>query len=61
MSKVRITLTRSKIGRPNNQKLILEALGLKKIGSKTEKELNPQISGMIEKVKHLVVTEEIKK
>lgn len=60
MSKVRITLTRSKIGRPNNQKLVLEALGLKKIGSSTEKVLNPQISGMIEKVKHLVVTEEIK-
>jgi len=59
MSKVRITLVKSKIGRENNQKLVLEALGLKKLNSSTEKELNPQISGMIEKVKHLVVTEEI--
>lgn len=61
MSKVKITLKRSKIGRPNNQKLVLEALGLKKIGSSTIKEETPQITGMIEKVKHLVVTEEIKK
>ncbi|MDR1760854.1 MAG: 50S ribosomal protein L30 [Bacteroidales bacterium] len=59
MSKVRITLTKSKIGRPNNQKLILEALGLGKINSSVEKELNPAIAGMIDKVKHLVVTEEI--
>ncbi len=59
MSKVRITLKRSKIGRPNNQKLILEALGLGKINSSVEKELNPSIQGMIDKVKHLVVTEEI--
>jgi large subunit ribosomal protein L30 len=60
MSKIRITLIRSKIGRPNNQKLVLEALGLGKIGSKTEKVLNPQISGMVEKVKHLVQIEAIK-
>lgn len=59
MSKVRITLRKSKIGRPNNQKLILEALGLGKIDSSVEKELNPSIQGMIDKVKHLVVTEEI--
>lgn len=59
MSKVRITLKRSKIGRPNNQKLILEALGLGKINSSVEKENNPAIAGMIDKVKHLVVTEEI--
>lgn len=59
MSKVRITLKKSKIGRPNNQKLILEALGLGKINSSVEKELNPCIQGMIDKVKHLVVTEEI--
>ena len=59
MSKVRITLKKSKIGRPNNQKLILEALGLGKIDSSVEKELNPSIQGMIDKVKHLVVTEEI--
>ncbi|MDR0941852.1 MAG: 50S ribosomal protein L30 [Bacteroidales bacterium] len=59
MSKVRVTLKKSKIGRPNNQKLILEALGLGKINSSVEKELNPSIQGMIDKVKHLVVTEEI--
>ncbi|OQA99337.1 MAG: 50S ribosomal protein L30 [Bacteroidetes bacterium ADurb.Bin217] len=60
MSKIRITLAKSKIGQTKHQKLVLEALGLGKIGSKTEQNLTPQISGMIEKVKHLVQIEEIK-
>ncbi len=60
MSKIRITLAKSKIGQTKHQKLVLEALGLGKIGSKNEQNLTPQISGMIEKVKHLVQIEEIK-
>ncbi|HON51828.1 MAG TPA: 50S ribosomal protein L30 [Bacteroidales bacterium] len=60
MSKVKITLVKSKIGQTKHQKLVLEALGLSKIGSNTEKNLTPQISGMVEKVKHLVQIEEIK-
>ncbi|MBP5371016.1 MAG: 50S ribosomal protein L30 [Bacteroidales bacterium] len=59
MSKVRITLTKSKIDRTKAQKLVLESLGLNKIGSSVEKEATPQIMGMVTKVSHLVKTEEI--
>jgi large subunit ribosomal protein L30 len=54
MSKVLVTQTRSAIGRPKDQKLTLQALGLKKINHSVEKEATPQIIGMINKVKHLV-------
>ena len=60
MSKVRVKLVKSKIGRTKKQKLTLEALGLKRIGSEVEHATSPQILGMVDKVKHLVETEEIK-
>lgn len=59
MAKVRITQTRSVIKRPRNQKLTIKALGLGKINKSVEKELSPQIEGMINKVNHLVSVEEI--
>ena len=59
MSKVRITLQKSKIDRSKAQKLVLEALGLNKIGSSVEKEATPQIMGMVAKVSHLVKVEKI--
>lgn len=55
MSKiVEITQVRSIIGRPKNQKLTMEALGLRKMNRTVEKNLTPQIQGMINKVSHLV-------
>ncbi len=59
MSKVKITLQKSKIDRSKAQKAVLESLGLNKIGSSVEKEATPQIMGMVRKVSHLVKTEEI--
>lgn len=59
MAKVRITQIRSTIDRPNNQKLTIKALGLGKINRSVEVENTPQISGMIQKVKHLVTVNEI--
>ncbi len=59
MSKIRVKLVRSQIGRTKKQKLTLEALGLKRIGSSVEHDSSNSILGMIDKVKHLVVTEEI--
>ena len=59
MSKVAITQVRSSIKRPSNQKLTLKALGLGKINRTVEKELNPQIQGMIDKVHHLVEVKEL--
>ena len=57
MAKVIITQRRSTIKRPNNQKLTIKALGLGRINKSVEKELTPQIEGMIKKVNHLVSVE----
>jgi large subunit ribosomal protein L30 len=56
--KIKVTQTRSVIGRPKNQKLTIEALGLGRINKTVTKESTPQIEGMLRKVSHLVnVTE----
>jgi large subunit ribosomal protein L30 len=54
MSKVKIKQVRSRIGRPKDQKLTLDALGLRKMNRIVEHEVTPQILGMINKVKHLI-------
>ncbi len=59
MTKVRVKQVKSTINRPKDQEQTLEALGLRRIGQKREHELTPQIKGMIEKVKHLIIVEEI--
>ncbi|MDC6352610.1 50S ribosomal protein L30 [Zeaxanthinibacter sp. PT1] len=58
MAKIKVTQVKSGIKRPQNQKRTLEALGLRKIGQVVEHEDTPAILGMINKVKHLVSTEE---
>lgn len=57
--KLKITQTRSTIGRLKDQVLTIEALGLKKIGQTVIKNDDPAIRGMIFKVKHMVKVEEI--
>ena len=59
MAKLRITLTRSLIGRPENQRATVKALGLRKINSSVEQEDNAVIRGMVHKVEHLVTVEEL--
>jgi len=59
MSKVRITQVKSVIDRPERQKLTIQALGLGKINRSVEKENTDAIAGMIRKVSHLVIVEEI--
>ncbi len=59
MAKVIVTQTKSTIRRPKRQKLTIEALGLGKINRSVEKELTPQIAGMINKVQHLVDVKEL--
>jgi large subunit ribosomal protein L30 len=54
MSKVKVTLVKSPIDRPERQKATLIALGLKKMNSTVEHEATPQILGMIKRVGHLV-------
>jgi large subunit ribosomal protein L30 len=57
MAKVKITQVKSGIDRSHDQKATLIALGLKKMNRTIEVELNPQIQGMINKVKHLLKVE----
>jgi large subunit ribosomal protein L30 len=58
MKKIRITLVKSPIDRPERQKLTLQALGLNKANASREVEATPQILGMIRKVNHMVKVEE---
>jgi large subunit ribosomal protein L30 len=59
MAKLKITLTRSLIGRPEKQRATVKALGLGKINSSAVHEENAAIRGMIRKVEHLVTVEEV--
>jgi large subunit ribosomal protein L30 len=54
MATIKIQQVRSKIKSPRDQKLTLEALGLKKMNAVVEHEATSQILGMVAKVRHLV-------
>ncbi|RMH65092.1 MAG: 50S ribosomal protein L30 [Calditrichaeota bacterium] len=56
---VKITQIKSRIGYKKDQKLTLDALGLRKMHKSVVKTLTPQIEGMIKKVSHLVSVEEV--
>lgn len=58
MKKIKITLVKSPIDRPERQKLTLKALGLNKLNASREVEATPQILGMVRKMNHLVKVEE---
>lgn len=60
MAELKITLKRSLIGRPQNQRQTVKALGLTKINSSVVKTSNEAIEGMINTVSHLVDVEEVK-
>jgi large subunit ribosomal protein L30 len=59
MAKIKITQVRSKIGSDKTQKATLIALGIKKLNHSVEHTVTPQIMGMVDKVKHLVIVEEV--
>lgn len=59
MTKLKITLKRSTIGRRKDQIATVAALGLKKIGKTVEHDDTPQIRGMINKVSYLLDVEEV--
>ena len=60
MKKIKITLIKSPIDRPERQKQTLIALGLGKMNSVKEVEASPTILGMVRKVTHLVKVEDAK-
>ncbi|EUJ18441.1 50S ribosomal protein L30 [Listeria kieliensis] len=59
MAKLELTLKRSLIGRPGDQRETVKALGLRKTHSVVVKEDNPAIRGMINKVSHLLDVKEV--
>jgi len=59
MANLEITLKRSIIGRPQNQRDTVKALGLKKINSTVVKPANEAIVGMVKTISHLVDVKEV--
>ncbi|HML83594.1 MAG TPA: 50S ribosomal protein L30 [Bacteroidales bacterium] len=59
MKQIKITQIRSRIGRPERQKLTLDALGLRKMHQTVVHNATPQILGMVDAVKHLLRVEEL--
>lgn len=60
MEQIKVTLTRSLIGYPQDQRATVKALGLGKIGTSVVKNDTSTIRGMIHKVEHMVKVEEVK-
>lgn len=56
--KIKITLVKSMIGRPEKQREVLRGMGLTKLYKTVELEDTSCIRGMINKVSHLVKVEE---
>lgn len=59
MAELKITLKRSVIGRPQNQRATVKALGLGKVNSTVTKPSNEAIKGMVNTISHLVDVEEV--
>ncbi|MFZ7104428.1 MAG: 50S ribosomal protein L30 [Peptococcaceae bacterium] len=57
--KIKVTLVRSVIGRPQQQRRVVQTLGLKKMNSFVIHEDTPAIRGMVNTVSHLVEVEEV--
>jgi large subunit ribosomal protein L30 len=57
--KIKIKLIRSLIGKPKKQREIIKGLGLRRLNHEVIREDRPEIWGMINKVKHLVMVEPI--
>jgi large subunit ribosomal protein L30 len=60
MKKIKITLVKSPIDRPERQKDTLKALGLNKLNATKEVEATPQILGMVRKVEHMITVVDVK-
>jgi len=56
--KLRVTLVRSMIGRPEKHRRVLRGMGLTRMQRTVELEDTPAIRGMIQTVCHLVKSEE---
>jgi len=57
--KLKITMVRSMIGRPEKQRKVLRGMGLGKMNRSVIRVDTPEIRGMINAVPHLVHAEEV--
>jgi len=59
MARLKVQQRRSIIGCKQNQRDTLRTLGLKRIGDVVVKEDRPEIRGMLQTVRHMIVVEEV--
>jgi len=59
VKRLRLTYVKSAIGYSKKQKATIRALGFHRLGETVEHPDTPPIRGMIERVKHLIIVEEI--
>ena len=57
--RVRLTLRRSLIGRPEGQRRIVRSLGLRRVGASRVHPRTPGVLGALRHVAHLVSVEEV--
>ena len=57
--KLKITMVKSMIGRPEKHRRVLRGLGLRKLNRSVLRNDTPAIRGMVETVSHLVTAEEV--
>jgi large subunit ribosomal protein L30 len=55
---IKVTLVRSLIGRPPDQRMTVASLGLRRVNQTVEVADTPSTRGMLIKVRHLVVVDE---
>ena len=60
MAKIKVTQTKSLIGKKKNHRLSIKGLGLKKIGDSKVLEDTPSVRGMVNQVDYLLSVEEVK-
>jgi large subunit ribosomal protein L30 len=58
-AQVRVTLRRSLIGCPRDQRRTAHALGLRRIGASRVHVQNASVAGAVRKIQHLVSVEEV--
>lgn len=58
-SKLKVTWSKSTIGKAEDQKRTIKALGLKRLHHTVEHDDTPAVRGMTMKVRHLVTVEEV--
>ena len=59
MAKIQNKQVKSRIGRPERQKRTLDALGLRKLNHQVVLEDTPDVMGMVNAVRHLVVVTKV--